>query len=245
MKYAMLLAATVLAAGTQASRAQDWRYEATLYGWIPGLSATTDTPYGSVESDNSPSDTLDALDMAFMGHFAAQNGRLGLVGDLMYADLSASKATPFGALFSEATFETKLTAVSGYALYRLTNDPKIQFDAGLGFRYFNMEFDTTLTGAAAPTWTRSTSTNWTDPLLAARLMVPINDQWFFNGFADWGGTGDSETWQLYAGFGYRINEAWSTQAGWRYMNVNKDVGDTNANVNLDMSGPVFAVTYSF
>lgn len=245
MKSAILLAAATLAAGTSAASAGDWRYDLSLYAWVPGLSATADTPYGSVSSDNSPADTVNALDMAFMGHIAAQNGKWGLVGDLMYADLSASKSTPFGALFSDATFKTKLTAVSGYALYRLAGDPKIQFDAGVGFRYFDMKFDTILGGNLASTWESSSSTSWIDPLIAARLTIPINDQWLVNGFADWGGTGDSETWQLYAGVTYKINDAWSTQAGWRYMNVNKDVGDTNSNVDLGMSGPVFAVTYSF
>lgn len=245
MKPAFLLAMVALVAGTGAASAQDWHYDLTLYAWVPGLSVTTDTDYGSVSSDKSPSDTLSALDMAFMGHIGAQNGKLGLVGDLMYADLSASKASPFGKLFSEATFGTKLTAVSGYALYRLADDPKIQFDAGVGFRYFDLQFDTTLTGNIASTWERSTSTSWVDPLIAARLAIPLNDKWLVNGFADWGGTGDSETWQIYAGVTYKINDNWSTQAGWRYMNVNKDVGDTNANADLDLSGPVFGMTYSF
>jgi opacity protein-like surface antigen len=238
-----LFPALALLAVAQPAAAEDWTYKATFYGWFPGLSASVDTKFGTLESDSSASDALSDLDMAFMGTFAAQYGRWGFVGDLLYTDLSATKATPFG-LFGEGTTDVKVTAFSGYALYRVTSDPKVSFDVGAGFRNFNVDVDVDLSPGALPAASQSLSSNWTDPLIAARLSLPINDRWFAQGFADYGGTGSGdETWQVYAGVGYAFDARWSTEIGYRYMDINKEVDDRD--VSIGLSGPVLALTYSF
>ena len=76
------------------------------------------------------------------------------------------------------------------------------------------------------------------------MNVPINEKWFVEGFADYGGTGSGdETWQIYGGVGYRISENWSTQVGYRTMNISKDVD--NRDVSADLSGALIAFSYSF
>jgi opacity protein-like surface antigen len=238
-------AVLLLALATPAS-AQDasWSYKATLYGWFPGFDSSVQTEYGDLNGSLSSSDVLSDLDMAFMGSFGAQNGPWGLTADLIYSDLSDSVPTPFGALFSEGTVSMRMTALSGYATYRVTETEDVQLDLGVGFRAFDMQLDATLTGAAAPTETRGGSETWIDPLIAARFVAPINDQWFVKGFADFGGTGsDDQTWQAYAGVGYKIDENWSAEAGWRYMSIKNTARDLPFDV--DLNGAVFGVTYSF
>ena len=81
-------------------------------------------------------------------------------------------------------------------------------------------------------------------MIAARLSVPFNEDWFAMGFADWGGTGSGdETGQVYGGVGYAFDDAWSMQLGYRYMTISKELDDRD--VSFDLSGPVLAVTYSF
>jgi opacity protein-like surface antigen len=235
-------------AGAASAQDADWAYKATFYGWFPGLSSDLGTPYGSVDASVSASDVLSSLDMAFMGTFSAQHGKWGFAGDLMYSDLSASQASPFGRLFGEATYKQKLTALSGYALYRVSNDSAAKFDVGAGFRAFDLSANLSFSpGRRVTPEERDASKSWIVPLLAARFSAPINDKWFLEGFADIGGTGsDDQTWQVYGGVGYKIDENWSTQAGYRYMNFNQSVGQNGlGDLSVDMDGVLFAVTYSF
>jgi len=242
MKPMLGLALIFLAQSASAQEA-DWRYKATIYGWFPGLSASVDTRFGTVETDVSASDALENLDMAFMGTFAAQNGRWGFAADLLYTDISATQPTPF-ALYGDATVKQTLTALSGYVLYRVTQDPAFVFDVGAGFRTFNLDIDVSLSEGVAKAASESISRSWTDPVIAARMNVPINEKWFVEGFADYGGTGSGdETWQIYAGVGYRISEDWSTQLGYRTMNISKEVDARD--VSADLSGALIAFTYSF
>lgn len=235
--------ALVFVAHSAAAQDADWRYKATLYGWFPGLSASVDTRFGTVETDVSASDALENLDMAFMGTLAAQNGRWGFAADLLYTDISATRPTPF-ALYGDATVKQTLTALSGYVLYRVTQDPGFVLDLGGGFRTFDLDIDVSLSDGLAKAASESISRSWTDPVIAARMNVPINETWFIEGFADWGGTGSGdETWQIYGGVGYRISEDWSTQVGYRTMNISKDVDDRE--VSADMSGALIAFSYSF
>ena len=64
------------------------------------------------------------------------------------------------------------------------------------------------------------------------------------GFADFGGTGSGDrTWQVYAGVGYAFNKSWSTQLGYRYMDISRELDGSD--VSLGLSGPVIALSYSF
>lgn len=233
----------LLAAGSASAQDSEWAYKATIYGWLPAMTTSVETQFGTIESEASGSDVLENLDMAFMGTFAAQRGRLGLTGDLLYTDLSSSQDTPF-ALYGDATVDLKMTAFSGYALYRVTNSPALNLDLGAGFRSFDMSVDASVSAGFAPAASEGIDGNWTDPLIAARLTIPINEDWFVAGFADWGGSGSSsETYQVYTGVGYDFNETWSTQLGYRYMGINKEL--RGRDVDIALSGFLLAFSYNF
>lgn len=243
MRKLAILAFSVLTAEKAAAQDADWAYKATLYGWFPGMTTSVDTRFGTVESEASGSDVLSNLDMAFLGSFSAQRGRLGFVGDLLYTNLSTSRDTPL-ALYGVGTVDVKVTALSGYALYRVSNSPKIRLDLGAGFRVFDANIDVSLRSGALPGGSENISSTWTAPLIAARVAVPLNESWFLTGFADWGGAGsEEETWQVYGGVGYSFNEKWSSQLGYRHMDINKQIDGRDVSVELD--GAVLALSYSF
>ena len=243
MKPYAIAAGVMLVASSAAAQDGSWTYGATLYGWLPGMTTRIDTDSGTIESETSGSDALSNLDMVFMGTFQAQKDRWGLVGDLLYLDLSNSKDTPLG-LFGEATARVTTTAVSGYALYRVTTDPAIAFDIGAGFRAFDLDVDLALTPGIDPGLSQSIGGSWVDPLVAARVAVPLNDEWSLAGFADWGGSGgDDQTWQLFGSVKYAFNEEWSTQFGYRYMEISKELDGRD--VSVDLGGPVLAVGLKF
>lgn len=241
-KLISTFAFAALASG--AAHGEDWGYRATLYGWFPGISASVDTRLGTLESNSSSSDALSSLDMAFMGTFSANRGKWSIVGDVLYVDLGTNQEGPFGTGIAGTSFNTNETAVSGYVLYRLTEDPKVVFDAGVGFRSFSVEADMKVTVGSLPSESVTASADWVDPLIAMRVAVPLDDKWFLNGFADWGGTGsDNQTWQVYGGVGYNFNEKWSTQVGYRYMALEHDLDGRPA--EIDLSGFLIGASYAF
>lgn len=248
MRKSLTVLPALLIAGTASAQDSDWSYRATLYGWVPALSTTVDTRFGTInEPSGSASDVLSALDMAFMGTFAAQKAELGFVADLLYADLSNSVETPFS-LFGDATVGVKLGALSGYVLYRVSGASAATFDVGAGFRTFDVSVNVDLSAGVPPLGQPASSQGydlkWTDPLLAARVTVPLDDKWFLNGFADFGGTGsDQQTYQVYGGVGYNFNRNWSTQLGYRYMNLTHPVSE--GQVDIGLSGFLVAVSYTF
>lgn len=243
MKLAPALLLTCL---TSPALAQDsgWDFRTTLYLWFPGMSATVTTPEGEASADLSPADALSNLDMGFMGSVGAQHGNLILWGDLLYTDLGASESTPHGMAWDEARVEQKLTAITGYALYDVAPDPAVQFGVGAGFRYFNLSADSSLSGGSAPRVDSSLSDSWVVPVLALQAYKPIDEHWFVDGVVDWGMAGDdTETWQGYFGVGYRFNDTWSTQLGYRVMNFSQTIDGKD--IDTDLSGVLAGVTISF
>ena len=243
MSHRTMFALVLLLAGPASAQDQTWDYKATLYGWLPSMTTAVDTRFGTIESSSSASDALADLDFVFMGTVAAQNGRWGITTDLLYLSLSDTKDTPLP-LFGEGTVAVKATAVSAYALYRLTTDPALNFDVGAGVRAFDLEVDISLSPGVAPGETQSVGDAWIDPVIAARLEVLINDNWFLTGFADFGGTGSGDqTWQIFGSVGYAFSEKWSAQAGYRYMDISKKIDGRD--VSVDLGGPIIAMTYRF
>ncbi len=245
MKTSLAILALVLPGAAMAQNA-DWSYKATIYLWVPGLSAEIETfNFGTVEvGPKGGSDLLESLDMAFMGTFAATHDKWTFAGDLMYASLSSTTPAPFGALYESATVSEDLSAFSGYALYRVYGNNGLNVDLGAGFRNFNLGLDVSVVGVALPDENFSIDDAWTDPLIAAKIAIPFNDRFSLQSFADYGGTSDTgTTWQVYAGVEYAFSPAWSTQLGYRFMNISRDV--KGRDVSLDLDGAVLAVSYTF
>ncbi|MCX7288165.1 MAG: hypothetical protein NTW20_11580 [Rhodobacterales bacterium] len=243
MKASVIGATLMLAANSAAAQDSSWTYSTTLYGWLPGMTTSIETGSGTIESESTASDALSNLDMVFMGTFAAQRDRWGFVGDLLYLDLSNEKRTPFG-LYGSRSVGVTTTALSGYALYRVTTDPAIVFDIGAGFRAFDLDVNLALTPGLLDGFSQNVGGSWVDPLIAARVAVPLNDAWTLTGFVDWGGSGgDDETWQVFGSAKYEFNENWATQVGYRYMEISKKLDGRD--ITVDLGGPVIAVSYRF
>jgi len=242
-----LLTICLVAAAAPASAQDRWEYTATVSGWFSGLASEVATPFGDVEAELDFADVWDALNLALFGSFEARNGRWALVTDLIFADLGSEQDTPFGAAFRSADVETRLTLLSAYAAYSVVDDPGLRFDVGAGFRYADATLDLTLQGNVLQTRGLSFSDTWVDPLIGARVRYDLSEDWFVNGYADVGGFGIENasdlTWQLYAGAGYRFNETWSMQAGYRHLSIERTFD--RADITLEVSGPMVGVQASF
>jgi hypothetical protein len=240
-----MAACAILIAGPAAAQDAGWTFQGSLYGWLPDLSTTIGTPFGDYEVEASGGDVLSNLDMTFMGTLEARKGKWGFIGDLLYVDLSNTTDSPFGLRFDSSTLETTTAAFSGYAVYRTYESEHAIVDAGGGFRAFDLGVDLGLQSAdSRPDYDTSKSETWAVPVVAVRLILPLSESWFATAFVDGGMTSsETTTWQVFASVGYRFNERWSTQAGWRYMEVQKDIGDLD--VSLGLSGPLIGVSARF
>ncbi|MFG6084279.1 hypothetical protein ACEUZ9_000784 [Paracoccus litorisediminis] len=223
----------------------DWSYSANIYAWVPGLDATVDTPLGELSSGSGSSNVLDNLDMAFMGSFEARRGEWSVLIDGVYAKLSTSKDTPFGLAYSKGDITTELSAVSAYALYRSYDSAQLTADIGVGLRAFDVDLDVGLAaGRVANDRNFGGDKTWAVPLVAGRFTAPFGEQWFAVGYFDYGQTsGEETTWQAVATVGYRINERWAVQAGYRHMELEQEIGGLDSDIAL--SGPVIGMNVRF
>jgi opacity protein-like surface antigen len=234
------LALSALPAVAQESR---WTYDLSFNLWFSDTAVSTDTPFGTVDAELSFSDAIQALDFAFMGTAEARNGPWAVITDVLYFNLTADAPTPLGTLFSEVSTSSKITALSGYVAYRVHEESNVAVDLGVGLRGFWTDLDTVLVGVNAPTETFSQTKDWVDPIVAARIRAAFSEDWFGTLLLDAGGTGDSSTWQALATVGYRLNDNWAFQGGYRYLQSewDTDLGQSS----LEFSGPILGVTYRF
>lgn len=245
LKRIILLAAVAMP-GTAAAES-DWEYTAKLYGWFPGVTTTVETPIGEVEAEVDFDEILETLDLAFLGAIEARKGRLSLIGDLQFFDVSAETERAPGA-FTGADIDSQLVIFSAYATYALVDSDDLRFDVGGGLRYNGSSVEAQLLeegGTSGPSF--EDDGGWTDILLAARVRSQFTDRWYGTGYADVGGFGieDSSelTWQVSAGLGYEFNDTWSMVGGYRHYSV--EHGDDLVTATVEVSGPFLGVDIAF
>jgi hypothetical protein len=241
------LAASGAVAQTAAAES-DWEYITTAYGWFPGVSTTVETPVGEVEAEVDFDEVLETLDIAFLGAFEARKGRLSLIGDLQYFDISAESATPIGVVFSDAEVDSQMVLFSAYATYAITDSDDLRVDVGGGVRVTDATIKTRLRRQdASPDLLVEADSSWADVLIAARVNRRFNEKWYGVAYADAGGfgIGDSSdlTWQVSAGLGYRFNDNWSAVGGYRHLTIDREFG--RSDITVDVSGPFFGVQARF
>jgi opacity protein-like surface antigen len=232
-----------LPAGAMAQTAGGWSGRATLYGWLPVVNGAQQGPDGEPVVDLETSDILSRLDMAAMGTFELRKGRLGLLLDAIYVDMSNDGDW----LQDRVTVSTgtKLGVYTVAAAWRAWEEPRSMVDLYAGARFFDAKLDF---GIATDRRGREASADlsWGDPLVGVRGAWALNDRWTLHGFADVGGfDGSSDlSWEVYGGASYAFNEHWEALAGYRYLSVLYQATD-RAKLDISVQGPLVGVTYRF
>jgi len=242
------LAGMLLLAAAPAAAQDAWDFAFTPYVWLPGLTNKLHTEqFGTLEAETSGEDALSNLDMAFMAAFEARHGRWGLVADLLYVDLSSEADAPLGLVFDSVNSEVKGTALSGYAFYRVVEQPQVALDVGGGARAYWLSFDTTLESdrARIRPFEFDLSENWVDPLIAVRGIFTFSERWSANAVLDYGGfDGENDsTFQALASVNYAFNDRWTVRGGWRYLDIQKEINGLD--IESELSGPIIGVGFHF
>ncbi len=238
-----LLAVSLAAVGPVSAQSSDWEYEATIYLFAPESKTAITTPAGRIEGTLSFGDALDNLDFAFMGAFAASNGRWSVLVDYMYNDLSFGNATP-GPAHSGLNTSMTTKILNGYVAYRIHESQSAQVDLAGGFRWFDTSTAMTLLPGLSPQRTAIADADWVDPVIGIRARAELSERWQGTAFLDYGGfESGNETWQVLLTVDYALNENWVLRGGYRYISMENVV---NGNpFEFSQSGPIFGATYKF
>jgi hypothetical protein len=241
---------------------EEWRYRATIYGWFPGLSGTTEFPSGAggPSIDVNAKDLIDKLKMAFMGTAEAQYGRWGGLVDVFYTNIGSTKTgtrefTIEGqpsavGVTANLSLDVKTTIVTLAGTYSLMETPTYTTGLVFGARMLNM--DQTLdwafngtgpSGVGVAGRREASATNW-DGIVGVRGRARFGSdlRWFVPYYADLG-TGNSKfTWQAMTGIGYAFS--WGEiQAAWRYLDYDFKSGEPLQSTTLN--GVAVGVSFRF
>ncbi|MDF2235752.1 hypothetical protein P2H44_24630 [Albimonas sp. CAU 1670] len=244
-----IAAATALAsvgvAGAQETAEDGWRFQVSPYLWAAGLSGTSGTlaPLPPAEVDLSFGDIFDDLRFAGMLAGQARKGRFGLAGDIQYVETRADGALPPFHAKTRLTSKTFLaTAVAEYAVL---DREGATLSAGGGLRLWSVGTDLKLSGGPARPRELRGDDVWVDPVVSLRGALDLSERWFLHGWLGLGGFGLGSDLMVdaFAAVGWRVTEATSVSAGWRWMKVDRDA--SGFLYDVEQQGPLVGLTVSF
>jgi hypothetical protein len=96
-----------------------------------------------------------------------------------------------------------------------------------------------------PGLTAGLSVDFTDPIIAARTNIRLNDRWSVIGYADVGGfgAGSDLTSQLMATINWQARDRLFLSAGYRHLYVDYD--DDGRGFEGSFSGPILGLSLQF
>lgn len=193
------------------SHADDWRVEFNTWAWMLGIEGDIGARGLTTHVSADFGDILDASDsiLAFSGRLEVGKGRWGGFIDGLYAKIGIDDVSgPLG--FADIDITQELFLIDFGAMYRIgewipsgeaaRNSRDITLDLYAGGRYTKIDVELDPARLAA----RSRSIDWLDPIVGAKLVLPINEKWHIAANGDIGGFGvESDfTWSTTAVIGY-------------------------------------------
>jgi hypothetical protein len=267
---AALLAPPAASAQTAKPGADDWKFRASIYGWLPSIDVKSNfsvppaivnaglTTGGNAEVNGG--DILKAIEGVFMGTFEARKGRWGVFTDVMYLSVGGSVSRtrdiaiggselPVGAT-ADLDMDLKGWVWTLVGTYQFSADRKAPFQVLAGARLVDVEqkldWQTSGNIGSIPAPGRQGSvndqaSNW-DAIVGVKGHVAFGPEgeWLIPYYVDVG-TGQSDlTWQAIASIGYSFK--WGEiLAAWRYLDYNFKSG--NAIESLNFNGPAIGVGF--
>ena len=244
------------------AKSDEWKFDATIYGWFPSIGGKTSFPAtGSGPSiDVTADEILDALKFTFMGTFEARKGQWGVWTDVIYLDVGASKsatrdatvgrqALPVGVdLNADLDMKSWIWTIAG--TYTVMDSPEHRMEVLAGARMIDIEnklnwsFNGNISSLPLPGRSGTSTvevTNW-DGIVGVKGRASFGDdrKWFVPYYVDVG-TGQSKfTWQGIVGVGYAFD--WGSVIGvWRYLDY--ELKSSSRIETVDFNGPAIGVQF--
>ena len=237
----------------------DWRVNFNTWIWLAGLDGEVGARGLTVDVSASFGDILDASDsiLAFAGRLEIAKGRWGGFIDGMYMNLGVDDVSgPLG--FADIDITAEMFMIDFGATYRIGewspsgeaagNSRDITLDLYAGGRYTRLELELDPARLAA----RSRSKDWVDPIVGAKFVLPIAEQWHIATNGDIGGFGvESDfTWSLTGVIGYDFrffDHPASVYLGYRAIGWDFTEGSGSERFTWDvvMHGPILGFSLLF
>jgi hypothetical protein len=237
---AMVLLLAGFASTAAAETSDKWETHLDVYLW--GASIGGRTADGS-DLDVSFDDLLKNLQMGFMGTVGVRKGKLAMLADLIYLDVSESKSNS-GEFLGQPIEEKGKLELTGWvstfgAGYSLINDGRNSLDILLAARYLNLDSTFTFKVDDESRKFDLGGVFW-DGVVALNGKTQLGEKWYLAYYADLG-AGDSDfTWQTRLGFGYNLKKH-ALFFGYRYLDWDFKSGDR---LNVSLPGLGFQVRRS-
>jgi len=223
-----------------------------LYGWVPWVDGDVGVNgLGPVNVSLDPKDIIDALDMAFIAAGEVRSGPVGVFGDLLYLDTSATEATPNQKLYDSATLGVTQTIATAMVTYQLYEQGEDWVQGLAGARYVSMDSRLSLSdpNPNLPILPNNPSASedisWWDPMIGIRVRKSLGGNWFFTGGALIGGfgVGAELDWDVNAGIAYKFTENFSMAVTSRALGI--DYQDDGNVIDLVNQAPLVAFALTF
>lgn len=229
---------------TTAPADSGWWFRAAPYVWVTAINGDVGIGHLSAPVDISMMDTLESVDMTYMGILEAGYGRWSFGVDVFYGKLSQDVGGG-GHLFRSFRFEQKQWLITPMVAYRAIETDRYHMDVFAGARITVLEAELTgrFVGGGEVSTTRDT--DWTDPIIGIRGQADLTDRFFFRYYGDIGGFGANSdlTWQAFAGFGYQVNDHVNVAVGYRALGV--DYSKDAFSLDTVTHGPVIGFEVHF
>lgn len=210
-----------------AVKTKDFSFTINPYLWgvaMGGEITLPNTPSGSpatLEFNKSFSDAVSNLKFAFMVGGRVQYKQVGLLYDIVYANLKDFDATAPGTTGETTADVTFKELIADLALaYRINTGMKtVTLDAYAGARIWDEEMEATIEPPNQDKVFASGNKSWVDPIIGIQANFMLSKEWFSFVKTDFGGFGANSDWtyMLLGGFGYKFAPNWNTSLGLKYL----------------------------
>ena len=221
----------------------DWQYSFELYAWTPRLELT---PNGGEKITFKFSDILENLDMAGFADAEMRKGDWSLSVDMVYLNLGADQTrqlNPGPPIEVEAALDMRGYIGTLTAGHTIARTDRTRFDIIGGTRYTYIRNTTELDVVGTPREKKTIlGGNGWDFLIGFEGKTLINDQWYFDYYADVGAGRSKLTWQAKVGMGYEFNK-WTGTFGFRYLDY--ELEDTDTLGELTVYGPYIGAKWTW
>jgi hypothetical protein len=219
------------------AQANSWTFDASLYGVAAGMSGDMTVKGIPADIDVEFDKIWDNLKFGAMGSVRAGYGRWSLSTDVIYMDLGASK----GSVRADMQ-QWLVQPMLGYTISRY-------FEVTAGARYNNLSATIEGTGPLGVFRSASGTVDWWDPVIGARISVPLVETLSLDVMGDVGGfgVGSDLTWQALPTLNWRFSKWASVQAGYRLLYSDYSQGSGNNQFGYDIltHGPQIGFTFHF
>ena len=194
----LLLSTVLISFPASAQSDEEWQVSGALNLWGAGIKGSL---INGTKIDVGFSDTLENLDLTFMGTLEARKSKWSMVGDLIYLGVSQDTGAtlPSGAGVDAEVTGLVLNLIGGHNLLD-TEDGRI--DVIFGARHIDLETKIKAVGPGA-IGTRDGDA-W-DAIIGIRGQRFIDEKWYLPYHFDVGAGDSDSTWQALVGVGYRYN----------------------------------------